>query len=121
MASSASSSSSSLTVTLPITNITNFVPIELDGTNYLVWKYQMESILKSAGLMCYVDGTNSAPPATISVNGIATPNPALEGWTRIDQFVISCINATLAKTVAPQALGFTTARSLWLSLEQTHL
>ena len=81
----------------------------------------MESILKSAGLMCYVDGTNSAPPATISVNGIATPNPALEGWTRIDQFVISCINATLAKTVAPQALGFTTARSLWLSLEQTHL
>ncbi|CAL2257261.1 unnamed protein product [Prunus armeniaca] len=59
-------------VSLP--NISYVVSIKLDRTNYIIWKAQFLPLLKSTGLIGYVDQTNPCP-SQFTFNGV-TPNPA---------------------------------------------
>lgn len=46
---------------LPFTNITNFIFMKLDHSNYLLWKDQFESVLISVDLFEYIDGSIQEP------------------------------------------------------------
>ncbi|CAL2259382.1 unnamed protein product [Prunus armeniaca] len=75
-------------VSLP--NISYVVSIKLDRTNYIIWKAQFLPLLKSIGLIGYVDQTNSCPSQFTS-DGV-TPNPAYADWHKLDQQLLSWIN-----------------------------
>lgn len=63
-------------------HISSSVTIKLNDSNYLLWKTQFESLLRSQKLLGFVTGQLCAPAATIinTVNDVAveTPNPAFE-------------------------------------------
>jgi hypothetical protein len=63
---------------LPLTSITNFVFVKLDGGNYLLWRDQLESILISTDLISHIDGSESIPSKTIETTikpKTKAPNP----------------------------------------------
>ncbi|CAL8085961.1 unnamed protein product [Prunus armeniaca] len=101
-------------VSLP--NISYVVSIKLDRTNYIIWKAQFLALLKSTGLIGYVDQTNPCPSQFTS-DGV-TPNPAYADWHKLDQQLLSWINSTLTPGVLSRVSRCPTARDAWISLEK---
>ncbi|KAF7143314.1 hypothetical protein RHSIM_Rhsim05G0196600 [Rhododendron simsii] len=125
MASSATSSSAMFTSTpmsLSLGTIINYVSIRLDETNYLLWRSQFVPILVANDLYGYVDGSISPPSRTIqSSEGKNIPNAEFLSWRKTDQFVLSCINATLTQGLFAQVLGGSAAHEVWESLHSMFL
>ncbi len=104
-------------ISISLSNIINYVSIELDETNYLLWRSQFVPILVANDLYGYVDGSITPPPTIInSTEGKESPNPDFLSWRKTDQFVLSCINATLTQSILAQVLGHSTAHQVWASL-----
>ncbi|KAI3888569.1 hypothetical protein MKW92_024743 [Papaver armeniacum] len=108
------------TSSLPFQNITNFVSVTLreDGSNYLIWKNQFESILITTDLFEMVDGSSVQPVKTIDLDGDILPNPLFIHWRKMNRFVMSCLNATLDETISRGIIGLSTARQIWVHLER---
>lgn len=79
-----------------ISNITNFISIQLDGENYLVWRHQFKTILQTLDIASYVDSSSNSP---------STTDPEFTKWKKIDSYVQFCINATLHPSIASIAIG----------------
>ncbi|KAI8545132.1 hypothetical protein RHMOL_Rhmol07G0018900 [Rhododendron molle] len=62
---------STAVVTLPpslaflVSNFHSLVNIKLDGSNYLLWRVQVESVMEANGFSGYLDGSIEAPPSQI--------------------------------------------------------
>ena len=96
---------SSSTTAGPI-NITNQLTVKLTEENYLFWRAQVLTALRSHGLMHFISKEFSAPPAEI-VNPRAgevgapakIPNPAYTAWYQQDQAILSAFLASLMSEV----------------------
>jgi hypothetical protein len=56
---------SNLTSQTPLlirTNLSNILTVKLDLNNYILWRYQITSILITYSMLEYVDGTFECPP-----------------------------------------------------------
>jgi hypothetical protein len=113
MASSPTSSLPLLTtapMSLSLGTIINYISIKLDESNYLLWRSQFVPILVANDLYGYVDGSVTPLQTTIkSTEGKVIPNPNFLSWRKVDQFVLSCMNATLTQGILAQTLGHSTA------------
>ncbi|KAK2995738.1 hypothetical protein RJ640_027098 [Escallonia rubra] len=107
--------SSSSTV---IPQLHHYNTIKLTNSNYLLWQTQLLPILRSNNLYGLVDGTESCPPAEITVPGTTTrtPNPDYKHWVDRDQFVLSWINTSLSEAVLPIVVGHNTSASAWRAI-----
>lgn len=61
-----STSDSSNSSSLILSNVSNLVSIKLDRHNYLLWRSQFEPLLISHDLMGIVDGSNPCPDECLS-------------------------------------------------------
>ncbi|KAK0592343.1 hypothetical protein LWI29_017514 [Acer saccharum] len=98
MATTAGTSSSSHTPSLPNPSLAHF--LKLTEFNYLLWSAQLQPFLIGHGLYKFVDGTAPAPSATTVAaadTDTPTPNPAYLSWFQQDQLVVSYMVATLTK------------------------
>ncbi|CAL8146001.1 unnamed protein product [Prunus armeniaca] len=112
-----SSSATSLASSMAfLPNISYVISIKLDRMNYIICKAQFLPLLKSIGLIGYVDQTNSCPSQFTS-DGV-TPNPAYADWHKLDQQLLSWINSTLTPGVLSQVSRCLTTRDAWISLEK---
>ena len=125
MASSPTPSSPLLTtapMSLSLGTIINYISIKLDESNYLLWRSQFVPILIANDLYGYVNGSVTPPQTTIkSTEGKEIPNPNFFSWCKVDQFVLSCINATLTQGILAQTLRHSTAHEVWESLHSMFL
>ncbi|KAG6588985.1 Retrovirus-related Pol polyprotein from transposon RE1, partial [Cucurbita argyrosperma subsp. sororia] len=108
MDSSNSSSSSSTETNLlsPIvllSNICNLISIKLDSTNYVLWKFQLTTLLKAHKLFGFIDGTQPCPIS----------NPSYDDWFAKDQALMTVINATLSPEALAYVVGSTTSKQVW--------
>ncbi|KAL6280367.1 hypothetical protein ACE6H2_017248 [Prunus campanulata] len=120
-ATATASPSSSLSSNHIHTSVSNLLFIKLDRNNYPLWLAQITPILKSRGLMQFVDGTSKCPSAFLQVTdekGTTSEvvNSAYEEWIQTDQMVLSWINGSLTPTVLGTVVRSTSARATWLSL-----
>ena len=131
MASSSSSSSpansgsptltSVQTPMILLSNISNLVSVKLDQNNYVLWKYQITSILKAYSILGFVDGTQSCPAQFLtSSEGITQENPFFQQWISRDQGLLTLINSTLSSTALSLVVGQTTAHGVWSILEKRY-
>lgn len=44
-----------------VSNFHSLVNIKLDGSNFLLWKTQVENVLNANGYLGYIDGTEACP------------------------------------------------------------
>ena len=79
--STAAATSSSMGI-LPTPSLGHLINVKLTRTNYLLWKAQFLSYLRSQQLLGYVDGTIVAPEKMITQatteGATQTPNPAYQ-------------------------------------------
>jgi hypothetical protein len=54
--------SNSQTPILLLSNISNYVTIKLDHTNYLMWKFQITGILDAYSLLDHLEDSTPSPP-----------------------------------------------------------
>ncbi|KAM1501731.1 hypothetical protein ACFXTO_027170 [Malus domestica] len=125
MASSAFSSSDFSYALTPsaIPNVSNFLTIKLDRTNYPLWHAQMLPLLRSRNLVSFVDGTSQCPSAFLKdTDGNLTTavNPAFELWMQQDAMVISWINSSVHPTVLANLIGKNSSHSAWTSLRERY-
>ncbi|KAF3776253.1 Choline/ethanolaminephosphotransferase 2 [Nymphaea thermarum] len=81
---------------------TCLVLVKLDKTK--LWRKQIRSVIKSQGLLKFVDGLCSAPSQYIEKeNNRQEPNPVYEEWERAHQLTLSWIRATVSEQVLEAA------------------
>ena len=127
MASSSPSSTCSPTLTstqtpmILLSNISNLVSVKLDHSNYVLWKYQITSILKAYSVLSFVDGTQQCPPEYLqNSNGSLQENSLYQQWISRDQGLLTLINSTLSPTALSLVVGQTTAHGVWSILEKRY-
>ncbi|KAB2603195.1 hypothetical protein D8674_004200 [Pyrus ussuriensis x Pyrus communis] len=93
---------------IPLPNVSNFLTIKLDRTNYPLWQAQMLPFLRSRNLVSLVDGTSKCHPAFLKdANGNITDT---------DATVISWINSSIHPTVLAILIGKISSHSAWTTL-----
>lgn len=113
---SSPSLSTTASSSLQISNIVRFVSIKLNDQNCLSWKNKIYHILISQDLCRYVNGSYPAPPTHLDD---VSPNPAFFEWCRANQYVHSCINAILRKSILAQTIRLRNSKEIWDSLAAT--
>lgn len=124
--STAPTRSSSIDVTLPsslaflVSNFNSLVNIKLDGSNYLLWRVQVESIMEGNGFLGYLDG--SIPPLSqiCDEQGALIPNFVFSIWRLIDSQLRSCLAVSLSQSTLPYVLGLCIVNQVWDSLSQRY-
>lgn len=116
MASTAATTSTTTTVSLPpalaflVSNFHSLVNIKLDGSNYSLWRVQVENVMDANGFYSYLDGSIAVPaPQIRDAGGEITLNPAYSLWRLIDSHLKSCLTASLSQVTVPYVLGLRTA------------
>ncbi|KAL6145442.1 hypothetical protein ACLB2K_056129 [Fragaria x ananassa] len=100
-------------------NVSNFLSIKLDRTNYPLWLAQIQPLLKSQNLMSYVDGTLGCPPCfKTDAEGKLTDEvyPTYQQWITNDHMVLGWINNSLTPPVLATVARSTNSFYTWSSL-----
>ncbi|KAK8957728.1 hypothetical protein KSP39_PZI001284 [Platanthera zijinensis] len=97
--------------TLPtVKSIRQDVSIRLKSTNYLPWKTQVLPVLRSLGLVGFIDGSATRPdPDDLSPNAVQ--------WHRLDQMVLAWLTNSLSEAAVTQIGTCATSAEVWHSLE----
>ena len=95
-----SSSSLPPNLSLLISNFQSLVTVKLDSSNFLIWKHQLQNVLRATELFDFVTGVIPCPASQIlDPSGKVIENPEFARWKIIDAHLLSCITATLSSSV----------------------
>ncbi|XP_019179773.1 PREDICTED: uncharacterized protein LOC109174981 [Ipomoea nil] len=105
----------------------HFVSLKLTSCNYLFWRTQMLPFLEGQGLLSFIDGSIpypvAAPVAFASTsNSLAAAGElvARQGaWRRQDKARLSLLILSLSEETIRFAVGHSTSRQLWLTIDQS--
>jgi hypothetical protein len=100
--------SNSQTPILLLSNISNYVTIKLDHTNYLMWKFQITGILDAYSLLDHLEDPTPCPPKfLLDETGCLTsePNPLCLQWKTRDKALFSLISSTLSPSAISLVMG----------------
>ncbi len=106
----------SQTPILLLSNISNYVTIKLDHTNYLMWKFQITRILDAYSLLEHLEDPTPCPYKFIcDATGAATQeiNPLFLQWKTRDKALFCLINSTLSPSAISLVMGQTSASGIW--------
>ena len=98
-------------LTINLSNIT-----KLSSTNYLTWSIQIQSLLKGYDLYHFIDDAHTPPPPTVTVTGIASPNPAYTTWKCQDRLIFSALLGAISVSLQPIIAHTTTSLDAWQTL-----
>ncbi|KAL5567264.1 hypothetical protein UlMin_030428 [Ulmus minor] len=90
------------------------LPVKLDRTNYILWRFQIDNVVFANGFEDYIDGTSVCPEKELSPGVI---NPAFIAWRRQDRTILSWIYSSLTPCIMAQIIGHTSSHSAWIALE----
>ncbi|CAL5402425.1 unnamed protein product [Camellia sinensis] len=75
---------------LLVSNLSAFVTVKLDVSNFIVWKNQLFNILRATGLLGYVNGSLVPPSEMITdKEGVSVLNPEFAHWHTVDAHLLS--------------------------------
>ncbi|KAM0046186.1 hypothetical protein Hdeb2414_s0009g00313001 [Helianthus debilis subsp. tardiflorus] len=106
MTTSTSDATSNSNTTLA--NITNLTTIKLDNNNFLNWQHQTLTILKTLGLLQFLNREITPPIEAV----------ARAAWERSDAYVSAFITANLSPDLIHIARGTTSSSDLWQKIEE---
>ncbi|RVW24244.1 Retrovirus-related Pol polyprotein from transposon RE1 [Vitis vinifera] len=102
-------------LTINLSNIT-----KLSSTNYLTWSLQIQYLLEGYDLHHFIDDTHTPPPPTITITGVASPNPAYTICKRQDHLIFSALLGDISISLQPLIAHTTTFLDAWQTLANTY-
>ncbi|XP_010277266.1 PREDICTED: uncharacterized protein LOC104611766 [Nelumbo nucifera] len=93
-------------------HIPQLILVRLDGSNYIVWRFQVENALLSHELLGYVNGTNPCPSRSMT-------EPYTQ-WVKQDHYIFSWLLSSLTKTALAQVVGSKTSKDVWETLKSLY-
>ncbi|KAJ0888624.1 hypothetical protein HanRHA438_Chr09g0404021 [Helianthus annuus] len=93
------------------------IAIKLSSSNYIYWRTQMLPLLSYQQLLSHVDGTQTAPPPSITTNDKEVNNPDYLTWYKDEEQAIILLNASLIKEPISVTVGIPSAREIGIALE----
>jgi hypothetical protein len=99
-----------------LSNISNYVTVKLDHTNYLMWKFQITRILDAYSLLDHLEDPTSCPSQfVLDHHDLKTQevNPLHLQWKTRDKTLFSLISSTLSPSAISLVMGQTTASGIW--------
>lgn len=78
----------------------NSISEKLDDSNFLLWRQQIDLVIKSHRLQCFV--VNPVIPLQFLSDAdreIGNENPAYEIWEQHDQILLAWLQLTLSKSI----------------------
>uniref|UniRef100_A0A2N9FJC4 laccase n=1 Tax=Fagus sylvatica TaxID=28930 RepID=A0A2N9FJC4_FAGSY len=114
--------SNSQTPILLLSNISNYVTIKLDHTNYLMWKFQITGILDAYSLLDHLEDSTPCPPKFLldEIGCITSEaNPLFLQWKTRDKALFSLISSTLSPSTISLVMGQTSASGIWRKIKET--
>jgi hypothetical protein len=107
-------------------NFSNLITIKASPENYLLWRAQVVSVLRSNLLIGYIDGTFPCPAKTVANpragDAGASPvivNQAYVTWIQQDQAILSAILATSTESVNSMIHRASSAGEAWTMLSNS--
>ena len=91
-----------------LSNFCTLIPVRLDDSNYVTWKFLLETLLKGCGLLQYIDGSFPCPPQHMirAEDGLAYDmTKEYMNWEQNDSAVMSLLAATLSSDVLSFVVG----------------
>ena len=93
---------------------------KLTHQNYLMWGRQVRALLEGHELQQFIDGSDDAtPPAMISENGVASPNPEYAPWRRQDRLLYSALIGAISLPLQTFVSTANTTKKVWDTLAET--
>eukprot|EP00261_Vitis_vinifera_P040178 XP_019081421.1 PREDICTED: uncharacterized protein LOC109124128 isoform X2 [Vitis vinifera] len=103
---------------LPFNTLIHMITIKLSSSNYLLWKSQLLPFLESQDLLAYVDGT-LVPPPRFEPETSTTLSTKYLAWKAANQRLLCLLLSSLTEEAIAVVVGLSTAREVWLALENT--
>lgn len=88
----------------PVTALYTQASIKLNGSNYPVWRVQLNALLVGYDLIGFVDGTNTCPSPT---------HPDYLYWRRQDQLILHAIISSVDQNVVTMLGNVKNAKQAW--------
>jgi hypothetical protein len=99
-----------------LSNISNYVTIKLDHSNYLMWKFQITGILDAYSLLDHLEDPTPCPPKFLFSHPETETqevNPLYTQWRARDKALFSLISSTLSPSAISLVMGQTSASGIW--------
>jgi hypothetical protein len=99
-----------------LSNISTYVTVKLDHSNFQTWKFQITHILEAYSLLEYVEGYNTCPPRFLvdELGAVTTQvNSVYSQWQARDKALMSLISATLSPSAHSLIIGQSSAYGMW--------
>ena len=97
-------------------NISNYVTVKLDHSNYLMWKFQITGILDAYSLLDHLEDPTPCPSKfLLGQTGTEQQevNPLYSQWKTRDKTLFSMISSTLSPSAISLVMGQTSASGIW--------
>ncbi|XP_062005893.1 uncharacterized protein LOC133723077 isoform X1 [Rosa rugosa] len=107
-----------------LSNFYNLITVQLDDSNYVTWKFLVETLLKGCGLMRYVDGSVPCPSERVIMeeNGVASDiEKEYMNWVQIDSAIMSILASTLSSDALCFIIGSKSSKEMWCRLKEKYV
>lgn len=94
--------------------------IKLSSSNYITWNLQIHLFLDGHELSKFIHENPSLLPATITIDGIKTPNPSHTSWIRQDKLIFVSLLGPITTPLQPLVTRATTTSEAWGILSKTY-
>ena len=85
-----------------ISPLSQLITIRLEDDNFLMWRYQIENVVRGYGLEGFLFGTKHLPPKMVTdETGILVPNPKFRDYQRQDHLLISWLLSSIGSAFLP--------------------
>uniref|UniRef100_A0A2N9J917 Reverse transcriptase Ty1/copia-type domain-containing protein n=1 Tax=Fagus sylvatica TaxID=28930 RepID=A0A2N9J917_FAGSY len=102
-----------------LSNISTYVTVKLDHSNFLTWKFQITHILEAYSLLEYVEGYHTCPKKFL-VDEIGATTAQISSvysqWQARDKALMSLISATLSSSAHSLVIGQSSSHGMWTVL-----
>ena len=79
-----------------ISPLSQLITMRLEDDNFLMWKYQIENVVRGYGLEGFLFGTEQVPPKMVTDKiGVLVPNPKFRDYQRQDHLLISWLLSSI--------------------------